>query len=318
MFIFDTQTHPIGVMDIDRYPAVTPQAVPPPTMGAIPSRHGGAPSGPRDWSLDKLIAGMDEHGIAKAVVMSGGTQVTNHNLAEAMRLHPDRLVAFASYGHREPDSRDATSIGSVVASLEQGLSQMGFKGVGEIHVDRFSPTPPDRLHVELRPILDACRRYRVPVYFHTGFDRVTFRLKRSGEEGSSWRHHPAPLPYRDPVYMDAVAIEYPDVPILIGHMGGRFLRHFEGALMLALRHPNVYLTTANAPSDFIARAVAEIGAQRVIWGSDWRDVKGVPPLPRMPLGHAGNLAALDEAGLTAAQKEAILGRNLAELLGVTT
>ncbi len=307
MLIFDTQSHPIGLMDIDRYPASAPESVPPPTMAAVPSRYGGAPSGPRDWYVEELIAAMDEHGISQSIVMCGGTQATNENLAEAVRLHPDRLLAFASYGHREPDSRDATTIASVVASLDRGLGQLGFKGVGEIHVDRFSPVPPTRLHVELRPILDACRRYAVPVYFHTGFDRVTFRLKRSGEEGSSWRYHPAPLPYRDPIYLDALALEYPDVPILVGHMGGRFLRHFEGALMLALRHRNVYLTTPNVPGEIIARAVGEVGAQRVIWGSDWALAR--------PL-HGAALAALEEAGLTPAQKEAILGRNLADLLGV--
>lgn len=315
MFIMDAQSHPIGLMDVDRFRPSAAESLPAPTMAAIPSRHGGgAPLGPRDWHVDELIAGMDEHGISRAVVMCGGTQVTNDNLAEAVRLHPDRFLAFAGYEHCQPDSRDAATTAKAVAAIERGLAQLGFKGVGEIHVDRFSPVRPDELSIELRPIMEVCRKYQVPVYFHTGFDRVTFRIKRDGEEGSSWSFHPAPLPYRDPVYLDAVALEYPDVPILVGHMGGTFLRQFEAALMLALRHRNVYLTTANAPAEFIAQAVGEIGAERVIWGSDWRYTKGAPPPPRMPTGHAGNLATIETAGLTPAQKEAILARNLADLL----
>jgi predicted TIM-barrel fold metal-dependent hydrolase len=104
---------------------------------------------------------------------------------------------------------------------------------------------------------------------------------------------------------------------MIGHMGGRYVRHFEAALMLAHRHRNVYLTTPNTLPEFIARAVAEIGAERIIWGSDWawRSVKG--PAPTTELGHASNLAVLERAGLTPAQKEAILGRTLADLLGIS-
>lgn len=316
MLIIDTQAHPVGLMDVDCYRPSPPDGFPAPRMAPIPSRFGGAPAGPRDWYVDDLLAGMDQHGISKAVVMSGGTQVTNDNLAQVVRLHPDRFLAFASYEHYQPDSRDAASTASAVAAMERGLAQLGFKGIGEIHVDRFSPTPPDRLYVELRPIMNVGRANGVPVYFHTGFDRVTFRLKRNGEEASSWSYHPSPLPYRDPIYLDAVALEYPDVPVLVGHMGGTFQRHFEAALMLALRHRNVYLTTANAPAEFIARAVAELGVERVIWGSDWRYMKGVPAPSRMPSGHAGNLASIEKAGLTPAQKEAILARNLMDLLRI--
>lgn len=307
MFIMDTQSHPIGLMDVDHYPASQPDSIPPPTLAEIPTPYGRPALGPRDWDVDEMIAEMDQHGISKAVVMCGSIQVTNDNLAEAVRLYPDRLLAFASYEHYQPDSLDAATTGKAVAAMERGIAQLGFKGIGEIHWDRFSPTPPDQMYIEVRPILEVCRKYRVPVYFHMSVEPLTHRIRRVGEEGSSWKYHPAPLPYRDPVYLDAVAIEYPDVPILVGHMGGRFRRHFEGALMLALRHRNVYLTTVNAPAEHIAEAVREVGAERIVWGSDWA---------RHRRWHAANLAALEQAGLSPAQKEAILGRNLADLLGI--
>jgi predicted TIM-barrel fold metal-dependent hydrolase len=316
MFIIDAQTHPIGLMDVDRYRPSEPGAFPPPTLAPLPQRHGGSAMGPRDWYVDELVAAMDNHGISRSVVMCGGIQVTNDNLAAAVSQYPDRLLAFAGYEHYQPSSRDAAVTAKAVGAMERGVAELGFKGIGEIHIDRFSPAPPDELYIELRPIMEVCKRQRVPVYFHTGFDRVTFRIERDGQEGSSWTYHPAPLPYRDPIYLDAVALEYPDVPIMVGHMGNRFLRLFEATLMLAHRHRNVYLTTPNAPAEFIARGVAEIGADRIIWGSDWawRSVKG--PEPTSALGHEPNLATLDEAGLSPAQKEAVLGRTLAELLGL--
>lgn len=316
MFVIDSETHPVGVMDVDQYRPEQAGAFAPPTMAELANRHGGAGAGPRDWYVSDLIEAMDTHGIAKSVVMCGGVQVTNDNLAAAVRQHPDRLVAFASYEHFQPNSRDALTTAKAVAAMERGVRDLGFKGIGELILERFGPVAPSELYVELRPIMEVCKKYRVPVFIHTGYDPVTFRIERSGDEENSWSYLPAPLKYRDPIYLDDVALEYPDVPIILAHMGGRFLRHFEGALMLAFRHKNVYLTTAGAPSEFIARAAAEVGANRMIWGSDWawRSVKG--NTPRDKLGQPRNLASLENAELSPAQKETILGQTLADLLGI--
>jgi hypothetical protein len=317
MFILDAQTHPIGLMDVDAYRPADPHAFPAPGLTPLASPQGGPPMGPRDWYVDELVAAMDEHGVSKSVVMCGGIQVTNDNLAVAVNQYPDRLLAFAGYEHHQPSSRDAVATARAVAAMDRAIVELGFKGIGEVTLERFGPVPPSELYVELRPIMEVARKHRVPVYFHTGYDSVTFRIKRDGEAGSSWSYLPAPLKYRDPVILDDVALEYPEVPILVGHMGGRYLHHFEAALMLAHRHRSVYLTTPNTRAEFISRAADEIGAERLIWGSDWawRSVKG--PSPRVALGHAASLAELEAAGLTAAQREAVLGRNLADLLNIT-
>jgi predicted TIM-barrel fold metal-dependent hydrolase len=317
MFIFDVQTHPIGMMDIDRYRPDESDSFPPPTIEALPSPGRGSPNGPRDWYVDELIQAMDRFGVSKSLVMCGGIQVTNDNLAAAVKQYPDRLVGFAGYGHYQPRIGDATMTAKAVEHLTRGLDQMGFLGVGELTLERFSPAPPESLYLELRPIMDLCRRFKVPVYIHTGYDAVTHRLTRDGGEGSSWTYVPAPLKYRDPIHLDEVALEYPDVPIIVAHMGGRFLRHFEAALMLGLRHRNIYYSTANVPAEFITRGAQQIGADRMVWGSDWawRSVK--PPAPATHLAHEPNLAALEQAELTPAQREAILGRTLADLLNVS-
>jgi predicted TIM-barrel fold metal-dependent hydrolase len=314
MRILDAQTHPIGLMDVDAYRPWEPEAFPPPSMAPVPQPHGGPDAGPRDWYVDELIAEMERFGVSKSLVMCGGIKVTNENLAAAVKQYPDRLFGFAGYGHYQPRSTDGISTVKAVAAMEHGLSELGFLGIGEITLERFGPAPPSELYIELRPVMDVARKYKVPVYFHTGFDVVTFRITRDGEEGSSWKALPAPLEYRDPIHLDDVALEYPDVPMMIGHLGGRYWRHFEAAMMLARRHKNIYLTTANAPAAFIAKAAEDIGPQRMIWASDWawRSVK--PPSPTLQLGHAANLAELNQANLSQAQKEQILSRTLAELL----
>jgi predicted TIM-barrel fold metal-dependent hydrolase len=316
MRIIDTQTHPIGVMDVDAYRPWEPDAFPAPTLAPIPQPHGGPDAGPRDWYVDDLIAAMDRFGVEKGIVMCGGIQVTNSNLAAAVQQHPDRLLAFSGYEHYQPRTSDAALTAKAVAAMERGIRDLGFKGIGEITVERFGPTAPSELHVEMRPVMDVARRFHVPVYFHTGFDAVTFRITRDGEEGSSWSYLPAPLKYRDPLFLDDVALEYPDVPIMVGHLGGHYLRHFEAAMMLGRRHKNTYFTTPNATPEFITRAVEVVGAERLIWGSDWawRSVK--PPAPTVRLGHEANLAVLQQADITPAQRETILSKTLAQLLNL--
>jgi predicted TIM-barrel fold metal-dependent hydrolase len=100
-------------------------------------------------------------------------------------------------------------------------------------------------------------------------------------------------------------------------MGGRFFRHFEAALKLGLRPRNIDYSTANVPPEFISRGAQQVGADRMVWGSDWawRSVK--PPAPAVHLGHQPNLAALEQAELTPSQREAILGRTLADLLNIS-
>lgn len=317
MYILDAQTHPIGVMDVDRYRPDEADSFPTPTLAEIPSGGAGPAAGPRDWYVEELIQAMDQFGIARSIVMCGGIQVTNDNLAAAVGQYPDRLLAFAGYDHHQPYSRNFEQTANAVAAMEHGLGDLGFKGIGELTLERFQPAPPTELYVELRPIMDLCRKYRVPVYSHTGYDAVRFRMSRDGEEGSSWSQIPAPLGYRDPINLDPVALEYPDVPLIVGHLGGRYQRHFEAALMLGHRHKQVFFTTANTPAEFISRAAQELGADRLIWASDWawRSVKG--PNPSTHLGHGPNLAVLDRANLSPAQREAILGRTLADLLNIS-
>ena len=85
-------------------------------------------------------------------------------------------------------------------------------------------------------------------------------------------------------------------------------------LLIAFKHQNVYLDTVQAPAKHIARAVKEVGADRVLFGSDWDRVW-------REMGLAGGnsniyrsaLAVIEEAGLSADEKEQVLSRTAAEL-----
>jgi predicted TIM-barrel fold metal-dependent hydrolase len=100
-----------------------------------------------------------------------------------------------------------------------------------------------------------------------------------------------------------LAQAFPTVPVIMDHMGFRY--YVDGAINVARRVPTLYLETAlvSMPG-YIRMAVDRLGADRVIYGSDY------------PTGHpAGMLATIRAAALTTQAEALVLGDNLARLLG---
>lgn len=77
---------------------------------------------------------------------------------------------------------------------------------------------------------------------------------------------PAPLRYDRPLMWDEFLSADPDLTVILAQMGGRSPLT-EEALMLAARHPRVYLETCSAPLGAIREAISEFGPERVVLGS---------------------------------------------------
>lgn len=96
----------------------------------------------------------------------------------------------------------------------------------------------------LTPLIEICQSYDVPVYFHSGS-----------------------TPYAQ-VYQIAHHIKKnKKVRFILGHMGERY--QWQDALEVARKYNNTFLeTSANMYSFAIERAVKNIGADRVLFGTD--------------------------------------------------
>ncbi|MBV9545140.1 MAG: amidohydrolase family protein [Chloroflexi bacterium] len=108
-----------------------------------------------------------------------------------------------------------------------------------------------------------------------------------------------------PLGIGALARRFPEVPILMDHMGYR--EWTADAIEVARDNPNVYLGTTIAafePST-VARAVDALGPERVVYGSNWPT-------------HYSDLAveSLRRHGFPTSALELILGNNLARILGL--
>lgn len=103
-------------------------------------------------------------------------------------------------------------------TIEQGLKEKKFKCIkiylGYIHRFAYSS--------EYKPVYELAKKYKVPVVFHTG-DTYSSKGK---------------LKFSDPITIDEVAVDYPEVTFLIAHLGNPWI---QSAAEVAYKNPNVYI-----------------------------------------------------------------------------
>ena len=127
-------------------------------------------------------------------------------------------------------------------------------------------------------------------------------VRLAGELGVPVLIHSGDDPNALPLQIGECAAACPDTNIIMGHMGGVFFA--EDALRVADRRPNVYLDPSGNPRpDVVRKAVAAVGAERVVFGTD------------MPAMHPRvELKKIQLAGLDRAQEELVCWRNIARLM----
>jgi predicted TIM-barrel fold metal-dependent hydrolase len=132
----------------------------------------------------------------------------NTDTATFVRAHPDKLVGFMSV---HPDE------GDVVAEIERCVADLGLKGIklGPNYQD-FDP-----LSSAARLVYETAQRLGLPILFHQGTSPM----------------RTAPIRYAHPLVMDEVAITFPELRIVMAHMG----HPWHGDTIAVIRkHPHVY------------------------------------------------------------------------------
>jgi predicted TIM-barrel fold metal-dependent hydrolase len=114
------------------------------------------------------------------------------------------------------------------------------------------------------------------------------------------------LKYADPLYLDDVAVDFPELVLIQSHSGRPFW--YETASALARLHANVFMEVAGLPPQKLLTYFPELErlADKVIYGSDW---PGVPTIRE-------NIQAIRELPIAEDAKRKILGENAVGLLGI--
>jgi predicted TIM-barrel fold metal-dependent hydrolase len=110
-------------------------------------------------------------------------------------------------------------------------------------------------------IYEGAQKLGMPVMFHTGTSAFPGARSRLG----------------DPMLVDDVAVDFPEMKIILAH-GGRPLWPQE-SFFLARRHKNVWLELSSIPARRIPQLFPRLDviSQKLLYGSDWPG-PGVPSL----------------------------------------
>jgi uncharacterized protein len=179
----------------------------------------------------------------------GRRRVPNEEVAEAALNNSDMMVAFASIDpHKgKMGAREARRL----------LAEHGVKGF------KFHPTvqgfhPYDRM---AWPIYEVIAEHALPVIFHSGHSGIG-----SGMRGGGGLR----LEYSNPIHLDDVAIDFPDMQIVIAHPSWPWQ---DEALSVCLHKPNVWIDLSGwSPKYFPPQLVQHANTllkDRVLFGSDY-------------------------------------------------
>jgi predicted TIM-barrel fold metal-dependent hydrolase len=137
-----------------------------------------------------------------------GYWVPDTYIADFVANSPDKLVGFASCDPTQP---------YYMEELEYAVEDLRLRGLkmGPIYAG-FDPRDP-----RCDPVYAYCLDKGMPVLFHTG---TTYNRE-------------APLEFTRPWLWDEVAIRYPDLPMVLAHLGHPF---YDECLAVIRKHPHVY------------------------------------------------------------------------------
>ena len=218
-------------------------------------------------TAEQLLALNREFNDVHSVIFS----LPNDLTAEAKKKYP---LNYSGYVWLNPYDGE-----KAVNELRSSVKDWGCRGV-KLHplFQAFIADDP-----VVYPIMDEARRLKVPVAIHSG-------------------HPPFSLPWS----IGELAEVYPDVTIIMLHMGHGHGLYIRAAIHTAKKYSNIVLETSGMPMHTkIKEAMETVGENRVIYGSD------------IPFHHPSvELQRVKMAGLSEAQLRKLLHDNAIEKLGL--
>lgn len=231
---------------------------------------------------DTVIRRMDGVGVDQAICWPMLTYTRhiaadNAAIAQAGRLHPDRIIAFGGVNPRlgVDESHD---------ELTRCIEEYGMRGVklngarDEYYID----DPELSL-----PFIARIAEAGLVLALHCGANDFE-------------RTHP----FRIAAISDA----FPDLPILVVHMGGAGIPHLHDAVIsYARQYPNWYLVDSEADYRKVLTALDVLGPERICYGSD---------TPFCPMRYEWGTRQVVYQDLDTTARAQVLGGNVARLLGI--
>jgi predicted TIM-barrel fold metal-dependent hydrolase len=218
------------------------------------------------YTAQEIVEAMDKGGIDKSVLlgndqadagfkrpwadssmMAVAVNCQDEEIASYCHQFPDRLIGFTSI---HPDRYQPHR------KVERAVKEFGMQGVKLYPHSGFYPNDP-RLHL----VYKKCVDFDLPVMIHTGIKAVRWQSVK----------------YNNPIYVDDVAVNFPDLKIIICHGGYPWVEEF---MVVAYSNPNIWVDITFL--DYIERVYKQpgltettmkrlvdlIGTERILWGTE--------------------------------------------------
>jgi hypothetical protein len=220
------------------------------------------------------VGAMDQAGVSKSLISAWvaprNVMISNDEVASFVRQAPDRLVGVGSVDISKPMA--------AVREIRHCVQELGFKAIRVLPwVWELPPT--DR---RFYPVYTACCDLGVPFCTQIG--------------------HTGPLMPSEvgrPIYLDQVALDFPELYIVAGHVGYPWT---DEAVAVATKHENVYIDTSAYTARRYPAPLVEFmqghGRSKVLFGTNYPMI--------MP---AKALEGLETLGLNAESQTLFLGGN---------
>jgi uncharacterized protein len=225
--------------------------------------------------VEFTLGALDDARVDRALICAWwgpqGPLLTNDEVAAVVRAHPDRFVGVASVDLLRPmEAR---------RELRRCVCELGFRAL-RIIPWLWNLPPNDRRYY---PLYAECVELGIPFCLQVG---------HTGPLAPSEPGRPIP-------YLDEVALDFPDLTIVGGHIGYPWTAEM---VALATKYPNVYIDTSAYKATRYPRELVEFmrghGRKKVLFGSNF-------PM----ITPTDCLAQLDELGLSDEARELFLGGN---------
>ena len=178
----------------------------------------------------------------------GIKRISNEEVAESAAEHADVAIPFASI--------DPARGKMGVREARRLIKDFGVKGF-KFHpiIQGFYPNDPD-----VYPLYEVIAEAGLPALFHTGQTGIGAGMRGGGG---------LRLKYANPIFLDDVAADFPDMPIIMAHPSVPWQ---DEQLSVATHKPNAYIDLSGwSPKYFEAKLVQYANTllkNKVLFGSD--------------------------------------------------
>ena len=227
--------HPGGDSDADRKAAEY-------FKGGAPREGGAMADYYRSRNMAFIVFTVDE-------TLSGMKRYTNDEVIAYAQQHADVAIPFASINPMRGADAVAEARRLVSAGVVRGL---------KLHPPIMEFFPNDRVAY---PLYEVFAEAKLPVIFHTGHSGIGTGMPGGGG---------IRLKYGHPMPIDDVAVDFPDMPIVMAHPSFPWQ---DEAISVCLHKPQVYIDLSGWSPKYFSPTLVQYAntllKQKVMFGSDY-------------------------------------------------